>query len=600
MGSEVAADSVYRGIQEGKSNSTALIDGIVEGAIEGFTEEHSVGDILDGMLNGGTIWQKLRNAAISEGSEEVASNWLNRAYDVISKQDKSEVLKAYNGYVDAGKSPAQALAAVVGDFVGEDTVSFLAGGLSGLAMSGAYAGANKVTERFVDPTASAWDQAMLDTMQGIQTPENVTQTRQATAMDDAISEAIMQGQSGITPDVATNKPKDVKNLLNATKEQITRYIQNAFNKQNQYKYLKISDVSPELAATLKTAGIDVDGYAHALRDNDLRHVDSSHGSKSNDKYKVTVEVLKQTQNIIDNYDTLYRGYDTKDGNPTVVYEKRMGNRTFYVEEVLEDGLLGTKQMLITGEDSKPSFLKKYRKIASVSDDTDVPTLSGTKGQSPPSNHVQDAPYNTSYNQNITSTAGNVNTQNQETRNSVQSDNAAGNVSDVLNNAREQYGTIPAGENPVREVSLPQSVDGKTKVSRFARTAAEAQVTTDEMVSRIEQMVADGSLNYEVYSNKQALNDGARYIRKQYERGKSIEQIRSEFIRDAERGFSGAERVATGTTLYADAVADGNYQAAADILLAIQHMKTNSGQTIQAARLMKSMTPEGRVFLIQGC
>ena len=99
----------------------------------------------------------------------------------------------------------------------------------------------------------------------------------------------------------------MKNLLNATKEQITRFIQNAFNKQNQFQFLKISDVSPELAATLREAGIDVEGYSHVLRDNDIRHVDSSHGSMSNDKYKVTADVLGNVQDVIDNYDNLYRG-----------------------------------------------------------------------------------------------------------------------------------------------------------------------------------------------------------------------------------------------------------------------------------------------------
>lgn len=54
--------------------------------------------------------------------------------------------------------------------------------------------------------------------------------------------------SGISSDVATNKPQNVKICSMQTKEQITRFIQNAFNKQNQFQFLKISDVSPELAA----------------------------------------------------------------------------------------------------------------------------------------------------------------------------------------------------------------------------------------------------------------------------------------------------------------------------------------------------------------
>lgn len=144
MGSQVAADSVYEGIQNGKSNADALVDGIVEGAIEGFTEKYSVGDIIENMLSGKAVWRKALRSFASEGAEEIASNWLNRAYDVVAKHDRGEVMTAYANYIAEGRTPAQALAAMVGDFAKEDSLSFLAGGLSGLAMSGTYAGVNRV------------------------------------------------------------------------------------------------------------------------------------------------------------------------------------------------------------------------------------------------------------------------------------------------------------------------------------------------------------------------------------------------------------------------------------------------------------------------
>ena len=156
MGSQVAADSVYEGIQNGKSNQEALIDGIVEGAIEGITEKYSVGDIIENMLSGKAVWKKALRSFASEGAEEIASNWLNRAYDVVAKHDRGEVMSAYAAYIADGKTPAQALAEMVGDFAKEDSLSFLAGGLSGLAMSGTYAGVNRVIlEANVTQTARA-------------------------------------------------------------------------------------------------------------------------------------------------------------------------------------------------------------------------------------------------------------------------------------------------------------------------------------------------------------------------------------------------------------------------------------------------------------
>lgn len=146
MGSQVAADSVYAGIQSGKSNQEALIDGIVEGAIEGFTEKYSVGDIIETMLSGKQVWKKAMRAFASEGAEEIASNWLNRIYDVVAKHDRGEVMGAYAEYLSKGNTKEKALALTLGDMLKEDGLSFLAGGISGLAMSGAYAGTNKAVE----------------------------------------------------------------------------------------------------------------------------------------------------------------------------------------------------------------------------------------------------------------------------------------------------------------------------------------------------------------------------------------------------------------------------------------------------------------------
>ena len=155
MGSQVAADSVYEGIQNGKSNVDALIDGIVEGAIEGITEKYSVGDIIETMLSGKAAWRKVIRAVASEGAEEIASNWLNRIYDVTAKRGRGEVEAAYRAYLAKGMSERDAMAAMVKDFAEEDGLSFLAGGLSGWAMSGTYAAlGNGASEANIQWTAA--------------------------------------------------------------------------------------------------------------------------------------------------------------------------------------------------------------------------------------------------------------------------------------------------------------------------------------------------------------------------------------------------------------------------------------------------------------
>lgn len=422
------AEAKGAGATDEQAILASTIAGLANAAIEvgGGLENNNW--MNDGTLSALSKAKNLIKGAVEEGGEELIQNPISRAMQKLVYDGDREWLSLDNTAQgrDAVFNPYQsaeefATGAAVGGILGAGNFALnralgsrsqnqaqnpqltqdemldasIQAALRGETLTGPAQAANQNTQKTTQPTPE-------------RSADGVITGNEASALDEAMRSTFTEALSGISSDVATNKPQNVKNLLNATKEQITRFIQNAFNKQNQFQYLKISDVSPELAETLRAAGINVDGYAHALRDNDIRHVESSHGSQSNDKYKVTADMLGNAQNVIDNYDVLYRGYDTKNGNPTIAYEKRMGNRTFYVEEVLDDGVLGTKQMLVTGEDSKPSFLKKMQKIASVSDDTDVPARSGSTGQSPPGKHVPDAPYNTSYNPTVAQPGNSVN------------------------------------------------------------------------------------------------------------------------------------------------------------------------------------------------
>nr|DAF74962.1 MAG TPA: hypothetical protein [Caudoviricetes sp.] len=422
------AEAKGAGATDEQAILASTIAGLANAAIEvgGGLENNNW--MNDGTLSALSKAKNLIKGAVEEGGEELIQNPISRAMQKLVYDGDREWLALDNTAQgrDAVFNPYQsaeefATGAAVGGILGAG--NFALNRALGSRSQNQAQNTQPTQDEMLDAsiqaalrgeTLTAPAQAANQNTQQTTQPapergaEGVITGNEASALDETMRSAFTEALSGISSDVATNKPQNVKNLLNATKEQITRFIQNAFNKQNQFQYLKISDVSPELAETLRAAGINVDGYAHALRDNDIRHVESSHGSQSNDKYKVTADMLGNAQNVIDNYDVLYRGYDTKNGNPTIAYEKRMGNRTFYVEEVLDDGVLGTKQMLVTGEDSKPSFLKKMQKIASVSDDTDVPARSGSTGQSPPGKHVPDAPYNTSYNPTVAQPGNSVN------------------------------------------------------------------------------------------------------------------------------------------------------------------------------------------------
>lgn len=504
-----------------------------------------------------------------------------------------------------------------------------------------------------DENATTLDRAMMDTMAGRETPENVSQTQDSN-LDRVMQQTFEQYKkppqsevesTNVNDNPATHTPQEMR-VIEAYKESVDNNLKgfiervrglkdNGFRSKIRMEIETQTDNAARAASAL--TGVDTSGYSNIIKGNAVQHIDNRHGANGiSDHSMQNIDDFSRIGFVLDNFTDasivpaknidsetakLSREWRNSDNThaPLIQYSMPV-NGTYYVVEAIPDSNAhvmavvsaymtdGHKESTLNQESTLPRNkasdgtsktlldLSSAFKIASVLPETDVPAQSGSTGQSPPGKHVPDAESNASYNSNIADTSNFVNTQNSP--NAESSVGAAAYGFDPYTNAANQYGTIEPGENPARVVDVPVSMDGETKVSKFARTAAEAKITTDEMVGKIEQLVTDGKLSHEVYSNKQALEDGAQQIVNQYDRGKTIEQIRSEFVRDANAGKAGAKLVARGTTLYADAIAKKDYQAASDILIALTAVETNAGQSVQAARLLKSMTPEGRIFTIQ--
>ena len=133
MGSQVASQTIIDAKEKGLSDGKALAMGFTSGAIEAITEIWSVEKVLkDPKSFIGTLGKSL----IAEGSEEISSNILNRAVDVLVNADQSEVMQEYYGYINEGLSPSEASAKTITGILGDDLSAGLGGALSGLVMTG--------------------------------------------------------------------------------------------------------------------------------------------------------------------------------------------------------------------------------------------------------------------------------------------------------------------------------------------------------------------------------------------------------------------------------------------------------------------------------
>lgn len=203
----------------------------------------------------------------------------------------------------------------------------------------------------------------------------------------------------------------------ATQEDVNSYVEyaleygdkkrNAENAVKQKDSIVYGQASERLVSDMQTLyGVDVEGKTHVLNDNDIRHIDNSHGrGNANEKYPVTAADLKQIPDIVENYDNVY--YVAKEnGQAGVYYEKRHNGTTYYLEAVKSNDSLSNKQMIKVSTGTIPDIKGlreqiKQRRAASSAPDGHAPRM-----------YAQDAWNNNSSTDKIPQSGNNVNPSNE--------------------------------------------------------------------------------------------------------------------------------------------------------------------------------------------
>jgi hypothetical protein len=637
---QAAGSATTDALQRGASGQQAVTYGVANGALEVLTEKMFDGvagvfgkgaadDALQSLVRRVTQNEGAQNAlltiadSLGEGFEEFASEFGDKVLaDLLLKDDDRNFRQVLS---DAGESflvgaLTSAVMQAAGSITKNTTPKQAAEKVNNILQEdirqeGLNANVREAAKQ------SDLDRSTLETMrpEAFQTPAwaellDTQQTTQGTAERGA--DGVITGSetnknvpaytetenTAVNDNPAVHTPQEqavIEAYKDSVDENLAQFYQYAKNDQRAGKYT-LNKVSERAADDIRNlTGQDVDGFKTTLDARQAWHINNDHGAngKSDQSMANDTDVARM-QYVLDNYDNAAYGGTTdaywepkangkNRRSPVVVFSKKV-NGTYYVVEATpvtkaQSVYVVSAYMLEPGRTPFGRASRNNTGAATQLPDANASWFTANTDSANMAPNANVAQPGNSVNQNVAAT---------------DSTGAAPAGFDPLSHASNQYGAIPPGEKASRVVDIPASMDGETKVRRFTRTAAEAQVTTDEMVNRIENLVADGKLDYEVYGNKQALQDGRKLIEEQYTRGKTIEQIRSDFIRDASNGKGGAKFVSQGTMLYADAIAAGDYQTASDILVALAAVETNAGQTVQAARLLKSMSPEGRIFTVQ--
>ena len=157
-----------------------------------------------------------------------------------------------------------------------------------------------------------------------------------------------------------------------------------------------------------------------------------------------------------------------------------------------------------------------------------------------------------------------------------------------------HGAIPPGEKPARNVDVPKkSADGRN-VRRLSRTVMEAEIMPNEMVSDLEKEIASGRMSYDVISDKSAEYYANRVIKENGFNGAL--QFWDNIING--NGRIDKNTFALGQVLLNQAMTNGDTTLAMKLISELGVASTIGGQITQANRMIKKMTPDGRLYHLE--
>ena len=172
------------------------------------------------------------------------------------------------------------------------------------------------------------------------------------------------------------------------------------------------------------------------------------------------------------------------------------------------------------------------------------------------------------------------------------------INSQLEELSAKYGSIPYGEEPRARVdNIPKSIDGKTRVSQFARTMIENPATPDSFVKELEQDVLDGKFSREIVTDTDALAKAQNSLNSSTGYKKLYDEKFSKELYDL-KASNIKDKMAMGKVIYEEAIKSGDTETATKVVGDLTTLANLSGQGTQSVRLMKKMTPDGNLYTLE--
>lgn len=162
---------------------------------------------------------------------------------------------------------------------------------------------------------------------------------------------------------------------------------------------------------------------------------------------------------------------------------------------------------------------------------------------------------------------------------------------------EQYGTKKKGENPVRDIDVPERSSKDKRVREFVKTILESGALTDEMVNEVDKQIVKGAASYLPLSNENTLRVAKEWLDN---KGKGVteKQWNDWRVMSNRNHKVSALDVAKGELLLRYAAQNNDTKKVIQLTGELAEMATTAGQTVQAMRLLKKSSGIGKLYYVE--
>lgn len=346
-------------------------------------------------------------------------------------------------------------------------------------------------------------------------------------------------------DTVQEKPYNENNVsdeyLKSVDDKILKFVNEVEQGTSNKKSIELNAPTKRAITDIKEIlGRDVSGYKTQIEARQVQHILKDHGKNGRaDHSMANNNDIARIQYVLDNYDDMEDG-----GKGTAYREKKQngynsGSPTIKYSKKVD----GTYYVVEAVPDTKAKSLYVVSAYISKKNNQQAADV-----QAPAITSETEA---TDYNSNIPQT-------------------------------KEKSNSTKSKREPV-----------KTITSNIAETVKNATFMTEEGINEITKLIEDGALDYEVYTDKKAVNDAERSIERN-----GVDVVANSFSKKVADG----EAITKGDVVEAQKafeqyIKDGEIDKATNLLFDMRASATNAGQVAQAFSLIDYATPAGRVMLM---